>query len=183
MTERFLILRCHPRDTLPIADNYPSLFCPRTTMTIRKGPSRQREKIQVPILPSFLFLPLPNFDDLPSPPFNSRLHIMKRPQTPLPPSQHPHIFPDGTSLPPQSAYAYCTRDEIDIMVTHFPSTTFLDLPFGLGSIVEVITGLLQGCTGTVAQIRTNGDISLKIQQHLGWQINTCIVNAAVLRSL
>jgi hypothetical protein len=52
-----------------------------------------------------------------------------------------------------------------------------------GSRVEVTQGLLQGIIGIVAQIRTNGDITLKVQQHLGWQINTCIVSASVLRCL
>jgi len=58
-----------------------------------------------------------------------------------------------------------------------------DFPFTIGSRVEVTDGLLAGAQGIITNIRTNRDITLKVQQHLGWQFSTCIVNASVLRSL
>jgi hypothetical protein len=56
----------------------------------------------------------------------------------------------------------------------------VDSPFRVGQRVEVTRGLLEGVCGIVTQIRSNGDISLKIQKDLGWQINTCIVNTTML---
>jgi hypothetical protein len=185
--EQYLILRCHPSKTLQLADDYPSLFCPRTSITVRKGPTRQRTTLPIPILPSFLFLPLPGTDIQLSPNFifPHHIHPMKRPtRNPHFPPPTPHIFttPSGPSAqPPPSTFAFCTREEITAMVDHFPKIPLLPDHFGLGSLVEIITGLLAGCIGIIQQIRANGDILLKIQQDLGWQINTCIVRAAVLR--
>jgi len=154
----YLILRCHPRDTLPFSLLHPTLFCPTTDIVSRKGPSRSRTLIQIPILPSFLFLP----SSLPFPPLSSRLHIMKRPF-------------------PHNPYAYCTLNEIEIMIT--TSQSLPNDTFQCGSHVKIISGLFTGVTGTIVQIRNNGDITLKIQQHLGWKFNTCIVKANVLQSL
>lgn len=184
--DRFLILRCHPRDTIPISIRHPVLLCPTTTIQARRGPSRTRTTLQIPILPSFLFYPSPTSQITLSIPFlNSRLHIMKRPF--LSPS-HPHIFDANNPLPPRiprtppSSYAFCTYSELSVMISTAASIPSQDPPtFTLGSLVMVTAGLLAGCTGIVTQIRTNGDITLKIKQHLGWQINTCIVNASVLR--
>jgi hypothetical protein len=191
----FLILRCHPRDTLPIPQRYPdlNLLCPTTQLSVRRGPHRLRQTVLIPILPSFLFLPVhhpfPTLTTLTAPSIpislRSRLHLMRRPH--MAPT-HPHIFNDNNPLPvsitrtPPSIYAYTTLREISVMMTHVASLPTSDPhSFQVGSNVEVTSGLLSGCTGIVAQIKNNGDITLNIQQHLGWQFNTCIVNASVLR--
>jgi len=160
---RFLILRCHPRDTLNLSLLNPDLLCPTTTIQVRRGPSRQRETITIPILPSFLFYPHPiQSIQLSFPRFSHKLHIMKRP--PLP-------------------YATCTLSEITIMSTTHALLAIPPDGLTINAHVEVTDGLLCGCTGTILNIKTNGDITLKIKEHLGWQINTCIVNASVLRLL
>jgi len=69
------------------------------------------------------------------------------------------------------------------MTQHVASLPQLVNSFQIGSQVEVTDGLLTGCVGTITQIKNNGDITLKIQQHLGWQFSTCIVKASVLRLL
>jgi len=179
----FLILRCHPRDTLPLAQIHPYLYCPTTSVLIRKGPSRTRTHVAFPILPSFLFLPT----HLPLPTQAHKLHAMKRPHSH---PSHPHLFsihnplPDTIPRQPPTSFAYCFLSEIEVMTSqHHILSLPADFPFTIGSTAEVTDGLLAGVVGTVAQIRTNGDITLKVQQHLGWQFSTCIVNASVLRSL
>jgi hypothetical protein len=191
---RYLILRCHPRDTLFIPHTHPDLqlLCPVTTIQVRRGPSRQRTRLIIPILPSFLFLPTSNlhtsnlsshdhyhdhYVDIP-PTLRSRLHLMQRPTTP-PPSLHP--LPDKIPRSPPSSYAYCSLEDITRMTSYASDSPLTTIH--CGSEVEVTQGLLEGIIGIVAQIRTNGDTTLKVQQHLGWQINTCIVNASVLRLL
>lgn len=207
---RYLILRCHPRDTLPLAQRILpdlNLLCPTTVISVRKGPSRTRQFITIPILPSFLFLPLPH-PPSPSPPSRdnifdashldpshilhippatrSRLHLMRRP-TSAPISLS--IFDTENPLPPEiprqrpSTYAFCTLSEISTMMSSAVNFNLDPYAFQVGSRVEVVDGLLCGITGIVVQIRANGDITLKVQQHLGWQINTCIVAANVLRLL
>ena len=180
---RFLILRCHPRDTLPLSLDHPTLYCPTTSVPIRRGPARTRSSIVLPVLPSFLFLS----EDSHSLPRSSKLRPMQRPHEH---PSHPHLFSRHNPLPPSiprsppHSYAYCFLSEISVMISqsvHLATHNPYDLC--LGSKVEVTQGLLCGVVGTVAQIRTNGDISLKVQQHLGWQFSTCIVNASVLRSL
>jgi hypothetical protein len=65
----YLILRCPPIATLrfstlqlyyPDYDYTLQLHCPTTTMTTRSGRSRRRTTLTIPILPSFLFLPIPH---------------------------------------------------------------------------------------------------------------------------
>lgn len=181
----YLILRCHPRDTLTLPPLHPSLnlLCPTTTFRARKGPSRSRTMVTVPILPSFLFLPIDSAKELWRLP--SKLHYMKRPhEAPLYPnlfdSQNP--LPDEIPRTPPTVHATCTLDEISVMVSTAGSI-FQSKEIQVGSRMEVTAGLICGVKGIVAQIRTNGDITLKIQQHLGWQFSTCIVNASVLRLL
>ena len=190
MTQRFLILRCHPRDTLSIPSAFPSLnlLCPTTSIQVRRGPSRARSQLTIPILPSFLFMPdTPSYVQLEAPyippQLRSKLHMMHRPLSNL---THPHVFDEQNPLPTKiprqrpTSLAYCTLSEITRMTApSLPIATELQC----GSRVEVLDGLVQGIIGTVQLIRQNGDITLKVQQHLGWQINTCIVNASVLRCL
>jgi len=195
MTIHYLILRCHPRDTLPIPMNYPelSLYVPLTHILTRVGPSRKRTVVPIPILPSFIFLPLPTYTTFssqlnktfplePLPPLlRSRLHLMRRPHGP---PAHPSVFsqqnplpPELTRLPPHS-YATCTGDELNSLT--LPSPPNLSTTPRLGSRVEITDGLFCGVQGIVTLIKNNGDISLKIQRHLGWQFSTCIVKQSVL---
>lgn len=187
MTLQYLILRCHPNETLSLSTRYPdlNLLCPTTVIIARKGPSRARTHVALPILPSFLFYPSLDHS---IPKLPSRLHLMRRPYT-VP--DHPHVFEAHNPLPPKiprsppSPYAYCSLSEISILTSQGSNLSKTET-FGnicCGSQVEVTQGLLAGIIGIVAQIRKNGDIILKVQQHLGWQINTCIVRASVLRLL
>jgi len=191
----YLILRCHPRDTLSIAMNYPELsfYVPLTHSLTRTGPSRKRTLTPIPILPSFIFLPLPShttfssqlnktFPLEPLPPtLRSRLHLMRRPHGP---PLHPSIFSRANPLPPDiprlppHGYATCTGDELNSL--SLPSPPNLSTTLRLGSLVEITDGLFCGVQGIVIQIKNNGDISLKIQRHLGWQFSTCIVKQSVL---
>jgi hypothetical protein len=180
---RYLILRCHPRDTLPLSLLHPTLYCPTTSVPIRRGPARTRSHVVLPVLPSFLFLS-ENIHSLPRSP---KLRPMQRPHEH---PSHPHLFSQQNPLPPTvprqppHSYAYCFLSEISVMISHsIYLTTHNSHDLCLGSKAEVTAGLFCGVVGTVVQIRTNGDISLKVQQHLGWQFSTCIVNASVLRSL
>lgn len=184
---RYLILRCHPRDTLPLSINSPfPLLCPTTLVEVRKGPSRTRARVPVPILPSFLFYPVLNFEhgmQLSLPRLSPKLHVMMRPPPQSPSSSNPQLPPCIPHIPP-SSYAFCTARDIQVMTEHFPTLLSpLDKELHCGAHVEITDGLLAGTTGIIQQIKNNGDITLKIQQHLGWQFSTCIVNASVLRCL
>jgi len=186
---RFLILRCHPRDTLPLSLDHPLLYCPTTSVPIRRGPARTRSHVVLPVLPSFLFFPIPdpNLRVDYVIPRSPKLRPMQRPHEH---PSHPHLFngnnplPDSIPRQPPHSYAYCFLSEISVMISHhIHLQTHNSHDLCLGSKAEVTAGLFCGVVGTVVQIRTNGDISLKVQQHLGWQFSTCIVNASVLRSL
>ena len=185
---RYLILRCHPRDTLPLArDVFPALnlLCPTTQVEVRRGPSRARTSLTIPILPSFLFYPILDFRHgmtLSLPRFSSRLHVMRRPPPQSPSASNPPLPPGIPHIPPTS-YAFCSLKDILSMTRHCEELPFHTAEIHCGAHVEITQGLLAGTQGIVTQIKNNGDTTLKIQQHLGWQFNTCIVNISVLRCL
>lgn len=174
-TQRYLILRCLPQSTLRLSQLHPELYCPTTTILIRHGPSRSRTTKTIPLLPSFLFLPT-SF----SIPNTSRLRLMQRPTPSLPPLNP--LPPELGPRSPPSPYFICTRLDLDVMLTYtsFPHSSITP---SLGQSVLITQGLLCGIQGIVTQIRTNGDITLKVKEDLGWQINACTVNESVLQCL
>ena len=133
-------------------------LCPTTQVEVRRGPSRARTSLTIPILPSFLFYPILNFSHgmtLSLPRFSSRLHVMRRPPPQSPSASNPPLPPNIPHIPPTS-YAFCSlRIILSARFRHcrdFPSTQRRSIVVPMSESHKV------ACwhTRIMAQIRDNG---------------------------